>query len=45
MQGLEVSRRAIGQIAQRASGLGARTAIALMPARSRRTIPTINGST
>ena len=33
MQGLEVSRRAIGQIAQRASGLGARTAIALMPAR------------
>ena len=32
-QGLEVSRRAIGQIAQRASALGARTAIALMPAR------------
>lgn len=32
-QGLDVSRRAIEKIAGRASGLGARTAIALMPAR------------
>jgi hypothetical protein len=31
--GLEVSRRAIAKIAERASGIGARTAIALMPAR------------
>ena len=32
-QGLEVSRRAFGMIADRARGVGARTAIALMPAR------------
>jgi len=32
-QGLDVSRRAFGLIADRARGIGARTAIALMPAR------------
>jgi hypothetical protein len=32
-QGLDVSRRAFGLIADRARGIGSRTAIALMPAR------------